>query len=114
MLQAVSLGLIVGLSGGLWLVVSIALIARNLAPPTSTAILGLLSSFLTLPVFVLGGSWIGPGAKLIDGDILRTNSAAYLFTTVALIVTISGYPMFRLILWLGRTIGEKPQRRRIA
>ena len=114
MLQAVSLGLIVGLSGGLWLVVSIALIARNLDPPNSSTILGLLSSFFTLPVFVLGGNWAGLESQLIDAQTLRENASIYLLTTFTLIVTMSGYTMLRLILWLGRTIGDKPKKRRVA
>jgi hypothetical protein len=100
MIMAIALGLVIGLSGGLWLLVSIALVSQTLGSPQLTTLLGIISSFLTLPAFVLGGGWVG--SRMLDVSELRTNLPAYLFTTVTVMLTISAYSILRLIIRLGR------------
>lgn len=99
----ISIGAVVGIAGGLWLMLNLIAIRVSLSKGGrgTTAQIG---AILTLPAFVGGSTWAANSffANVFVSDVL----VAYSVSSLLLITSINVLPCYRLVIWAAHRMGE--------
>jgi hypothetical protein len=77
----------------------------SIAPPKSiTAFTAIITHLLGFPLFWFGGPWLT--TRMLQGIQFESFALPYVvFLSISYLVTI-GYPIFRWVYWLGKTMGK--------
>ncbi|MBV8979151.1 MAG: hypothetical protein JO261_07645 [Alphaproteobacteria bacterium] len=103
--EGLAIGLLVGMSGGLWLLLNITWIQAALKRGNAR-LAPAIGSLLTLPAFLGGGTWAANSAlgKALSPEAML----AYLIGLIVIIAAMNAWPCYRLILWCARNIEGAP------
>jgi len=106
MLASISLGGVIGLTGGIWLLLTIisvhSALLRNRTDFSRRA-----APLLGLPTFIGGGTWAV--AKLIPVAVVSENIGYYSIAATLVIIAINMLPCYKLVVWCVKHIDAVAQ-----
>jgi hypothetical protein len=102
MLATIALGIVVGMSAGIWFLFTISSIHTALAK-NGAGIGKRALALLGLPAFVGGGTWTA-NATLIPTDMLTANLPAYFSIVALVILSINAAPCNKLVASIARNM----------
>jgi hypothetical protein len=105
----IALGLLIGIVTGL--VVCLLIKTAWTTPRLNmTSLVALIGQFLAIPTFWLGGPWIS--GSFLSGKQLTELLPYYIASLACTFSLIALYPLLKIVISLGRTIGNPEVRRR--